>query len=78
MFYITNKRDNKVIIFSIVLFVSIIISGVSSAQQGIPVLNREFPVFTLPALDGGEINLTDYQGKRNILLVTLRGWVGYW
>ena len=36
-------------------------------------LNKSAPNFTLPDFTGREINLKDFQGKKNVLLVFNRG-----
>jgi peroxiredoxin len=36
-------------------------------------LNREAPDFTLEAFNGEEFKLSDYRGKKNVLLVLNRG-----
>jgi len=36
-------------------------------------LNKPAPDFTLTDFNGNEINLSDFQGKKNVLLVFNRG-----
>ena len=62
----------------IALFLVFCLSTTSFAQGNIPTLHEPFPDITLPVLDGGEISLSDFEGDKNVVLVTYRGWVGYW
>ena len=47
--------------------------GHAQAKVGDPALG-----FALPTLKGGEVSLASFRGKRSVLLVFSRGWVGYW
>ena len=38
-------------------------------------LNKPAPNFTLTDFNGHEVNLTDFQGKKNVLLVFNRGFI---
>lgn len=38
-------------------------------------LGQPAPDFTLPAVDGGQISLHDYQGDRHVVLAFLRGFM---
>lgn len=42
--------------------------GSSSSAGGEQVLNGRAPKFTLPAVGGGDVSLSDYLGKKNVLL----------
>lgn len=42
-----------------------------------PAVDSQIPDFTLPALDGGELELSDVYQERGAVLVVLRGWPGY-
>ena len=48
------------------------------AQQNMPTVHKPFADFTLPSLDGDEVSISDFAGKKNVVLVTYRGWVGFW
>lgn len=48
------------------------------AQRNIPTVHKPFADFTLPSLEGGEVSISDFAGKKNVVLVTYRGWVGFW
>ena len=62
----------------IALFLIFCLSTTSFAQGNIPTLHEPFPDITLPTLDGGEVSLSDFEGDKNVVLVTYRGWVGFW
>jgi peroxiredoxin len=38
-------------------------------------LNKPAPNFTLPDLDGNEVSLSDFKGKKNVVLVFNRGFM---
>lgn len=38
-------------------------------------LNQPAPNFTLPAVDGSQVSLADFQGKKHVVLVFLRGFM---
>ena len=48
------------------------------AQRNMLTVHKPFADFTLPSLDGDEVSISDFAGKKNVVLVTFRGWVGYW
>ena len=50
----------------------------ASAALGQPKVGDLAPLFQLPKLKGGELNLASFRGKTNVVLVFFRGWVGYW
>lgn len=43
-----------------------------------PRIGQPAPEFTLPDLNGKTISLAEFKGKKNVLLVFYRGWIGYW
>ena len=48
--------------------------GSSSSAGGGQVLNGAAPGFTLPAVGGGSVSLSDYRGKKNVLLFFNEGY----
>ncbi len=36
-------------------------------------VGKEAPDFTLPSVQGGDVSLSDYKGKKHVVLVFLRG-----
>ncbi len=75
-----NLKFVKITALIVLTFLVLINSSEIAAAQGssIPVLNKPFPDFTLPSLDGESISLSGFTNKKNVVLVTFRGWVGYW
>lgn len=43
-----------------------------------PQIGQPAPAFTLPDVNGKTIGLEEFKGKKNVLLVFYRGWIGYW
>lgn len=41
-------------------------------------VHQEAPDFALRNLAGKEVRLSAFRGKKNVVLVFYRGWVGYW
>lgn len=41
-------------------------------------VHQEAPDFALRDLSGKEVRLSGFRGKKNVVLVFYRGWVGYW
>ncbi len=77
----TNTKFNylpKLVFLTITALFFIHSPSLSWQTKSIPVLNRKFPDLALRTLTDEEISLSDYTGKKNVVLVTVRGWVGYW
>ncbi len=68
------------LLFGIFVFTHIILNSAFSpdACAQVPKIHEEMPDFSLPKLEGGDFSLSDLEGKSNVVLVTVRGWVGYW
>jgi cytochrome oxidase Cu insertion factor (SCO1/SenC/PrrC family) len=43
-----------------------------------PQIGQPAPGFSLPDVNGKTVALEDYRGKKNVMLVFSRGWIGYW
>ena len=43
-----------------------------------PHIGQPAPAFDLKDVNGTSVSLADYKGKKNVLVVIHRGWVGYW
>lgn len=43
-----------------------------------PRVGQPAPEFTLPEVNGKTVSLAEFKGKKNVLLVFYRGWIGYW
>ncbi|MBM3264785.1 MAG: redoxin domain-containing protein [candidate division Zixibacteria bacterium] len=51
----------------------------SDAQmQRVPAVGQPAPEFTFPDANGKTVSLADFKGKKNVLVVVHRGWIGYW
>ena len=69
--------SNKFLLTAVaVLVFGLSIQGYS--QSNIPTIHQPFPDIELPTLDGGKTSLSDLLGEKNVVLVTYRGWVGFW
>ena len=57
-----------------------VFSGPADAQYKVkaPHVGQPAPAFNLKDINGTSVSLADYKGKKNVLLVIHRGWVGYW
>lgn len=68
-------------LFAVVLLgcVGVFLPLSAHAQSGrAPQVGQPAPAFTLPDLNGKSVSLDGYRGKKNVLLVFYRGWIGYW
>lgn len=50
------------------------------AKKPLPILHvyDEAPDFTLKDISGNQVKLSAFRGKKKVVLVFYRGWVGYW
>ena len=77
------KQRSHLLLFTVLVFCMTVLSYSvyvpdTFAQGNLPTIHQPFADFTLPSLDGGDVSISDYKGEKNIVLVTFRGWVGYW
>lgn len=77
---IQTAAGSSLSVFRILLPAILVVTlfSVTGADAQIPKIYSEMPGFTLPALGGGEKSLSDFRGGSAVVLVTYRGWVGYW
>lgn len=55
------------------------LAAVSSAQpQRVPSIGQPAPEFSFQDANGKTVSLADFKGKKNVLVVVHRGWIGYW
>jgi len=77
-----NQRSNLLLIPALVFCMTLISYSVyipdTSAQGNLATVHQPFADFTLPSLDGGDVSIADYKGEKNVVLVTFRGWMGFW
>jgi cytochrome oxidase Cu insertion factor (SCO1/SenC/PrrC family) len=66
-------------IFLLNLF-NITLAFPQEGKQRLPTIHvyEEAPDFVLKDLSGKEIKLSAFRGKKKVVLVFYRGWVGYW
>ncbi|MFC1728823.1 hypothetical protein ACFL6I_00665 [candidate division KSB1 bacterium] len=57
---------------------TILLYAVSTVSAQVPVIGKQAPDFSLPTLDGGQFTLSELIGTKNAVVVTVRGWVGFW
>lgn len=75
---------NKNRLFILILFFAFIAINISSEvfaqnrNRNIPTLNMKLADFTLTSLTGEKVTLSDFVGKKNVVIATFRGYVGYW
>ncbi len=43
-----------------------------------PRVGQPAPDFSLQDVNGETVNLADFKGRQNVLVVVDRGWIGYW
>jgi len=43
-----------------------------------PHVGQPAPEFSLQNIGGETISLADFKGRKNVLMVVDRGWIGYW
>ena len=43
-----------------------------------PRVGQPTPEFSLQDVNGETVNFADFKGRKNILVVVDRGWIGYW
>ncbi len=43
-----------------------------------PGVGQPAPEFSLQDVNGETVNFADFKGRKNILVVVDRGWIGYW
>ncbi len=43
-----------------------------------PDVGQPAPEFSLQDVNGETVNFADFKGRKNILVVVDRGWIGYW
>lgn len=65
---------------SAVLALVCVFAGTANAQNKVraPHIGQPAPTFSLKDINGASVSLADYKGKKNVLVVIHRGWVGYW
>lgn len=51
---------------------------VAAQKKKAPQIGQPAPEFTLSDINGKTVRLSDFKGKKNVLAVIHRGWVGYW
>jgi peroxiredoxin len=59
-------------------FLGMIDSTLNPAQIKSIHINDLAPDFSLNTLEGQQISLSGFKGKKAVVLVFYRGWVGYW
>ena len=50
----------------------------SQGRKSAPRVGQPAPDITFMDVNGKQVNLGDFKGKKNVLAVIHRGWVGYW
>lgn len=77
-----KQRTKLFLITALVFCITLISYSVyvpdTSAQGNLATISKPFADFTLPSLDGGDVSIADFKGEKNIVLVTFRGWMGFW
>lgn len=53
-------------------------SGAGAQSAKAPQIGQPAPDFSLTDINGKTITLSDFKGKKNVMVVVHRGWVGYW
>jgi cytochrome oxidase Cu insertion factor (SCO1/SenC/PrrC family) len=51
--------------------------ALANAQKA-PQVGQAAPDFTFTDANGKTVSLAEYKGKKNVLVVVNRGWIGYW
>ena len=69
---------NKKILINTLICLLLVTASHTFAQRNLPTVHDPFSDFTLRSLDGKDISISDFYGKKYIVLVTYRGWVGFW
>lgn len=75
---LSNRRAYFTVIFTVAIMLISLFATQVYAQRNMPTVHKPFADFTLPSLDGDEVSISDFAGKKNVVLVTYRGWVGFW
>lgn len=70
------SHGRLIYIFPVILF--LLLTAQRSSAQSLPVIHKPLADFTLESVAGGEVSLSDFAGKENVILITYRGWIGYW
>ena len=60
-------------IFFIILFVPVLVLG--QGRKRPMTIGSDAPDFSLPDVTGKIVNLADFKGKTNVMLVLYRGWL---
>ncbi len=57
-----------------------LVAETAEAQPGnqAPRLGEPAPAFSLQDVNGETVDFSDYKGRKNLLVVVDRGWIGYW
>jgi len=77
-----KHRSNLLLVTALVFCITLISFSIyipdTVAQGNLATVHKPFADFTLPSIDGGEVSMSDFIGKKNVVLVTFRGWMGFW
>ena len=71
-----NNLSYRAIITAVCVIIVLILTGNTEAQT--LAIGKPITDITLPTLEGKELSLSEFRGTRNVVLVTVRGWVGFW
>ncbi|MBT5873922.1 MAG: redoxin domain-containing protein [Candidatus Latescibacteria bacterium] len=68
------------ILWAVLVSLTVIFCATDSRAQrkSVPLVGQPAPEFSLTDINGKTVSLSDFKGKKNVLAVVQRGWVGYW
>ena len=65
-------------IFALALIGLLAESANAQPRNLAPRVGQPTPEFSLQDVNGETVNFADFKGRKNILVVVDRGWIGYW
>ena len=63
---------------AIILAVFVSSSPAQAQRRSVPLVGQPAPEFELTDVNGRTVTLSQFKGRKHVLTVVQRGWVGYW